>query len=156
LGEWPRSFVVNGVTRYRLIGLYITSEFTYRLATMTAAQAMIPARAMKRFAARCELWAALEEMDRDGVNHFRDGRWANSGMLSREDVVGYLRTLRNLVLAQWLAFEGGAYAATKTNKEWSVMTSIQEKTKRIMPRASMERIIFAASWRKRKPSLMVP
>jgi hypothetical protein len=44
----------------------------------------------------------------------------------------------------------------KRIRRWSVMTASKKKTKRIMPRASMERIIFAASWRKRKPSLMVP
>jgi len=36
--------------------------------TMTAAQAMIPAEQMKRLRPDTELWAALEEMDRDGVN----------------------------------------------------------------------------------------
>jgi CBS domain-containing protein len=44
-----------------------------------------------------ELWAALEEMDRDGVNQLPvmlNGQI--QGMLSREDVVSYLRTLREL------------------------------------------------------------
>jgi Zn-dependent protease/CBS domain-containing protein len=65
--------------------------------TMTAAQAMIPAEQMKRVRPDAELWAALEEMDRDGVNQLPvmvDGQI--QGMLSREDVVSYLRTLREL------------------------------------------------------------
>ncbi len=65
--------------------------------TMTAAQAMIPSEQMKRLGPDTELWAALEEMDRDGVNQLPvmvDGQI--QGMLSREDVVSYLRTLREL------------------------------------------------------------
>ena len=65
--------------------------------TMTAAQAMIPAEQMKRVRPDAELWTALEEMDRDGVNQLPvmvDGQI--QGMLSREDVVSYLRTLREL------------------------------------------------------------
>jgi CBS domain-containing protein len=65
--------------------------------TMTAAQAMIPAEQIKRLRPDTELWAALEEMDRDGVNQLPvmvDGQI--QGMLSREDVVSYLRTLREL------------------------------------------------------------
>jgi CBS domain-containing protein len=65
--------------------------------TMTAAQAMIPAEQMKRVQPDAELWTALEEMDRDGVNQLpvmMDSQVL--GMLSREDVVGYLRTLREL------------------------------------------------------------
>jgi Zn-dependent protease len=65
--------------------------------TMTAVQAMIPAEQMKHVRPDAELWAALEEMDRDGVNQLpvmADGQI--QGMLSREDVVSYLRTLREL------------------------------------------------------------
>ena len=45
------------------------------------------------------LWEAPEEMDRDGVNQLpvmSDGQI--QGVLSREDVVSYLRTLRGLGL----------------------------------------------------------
>jgi Zn-dependent protease/CBS domain-containing protein len=65
--------------------------------TMTAAQAMIPAEQMKRLRPDTELWPALEEMDRDGVNQLPvmvDGQI--QGMLSREDVVSYLRTLHEI------------------------------------------------------------
>ena len=65
--------------------------------TTTSAQAMIPIERTKRVKPDTELWAALEKMDRDGVNQppvMVDGHI--QGMLSREDVVGYLRTLREL------------------------------------------------------------
>ena len=65
--------------------------------TTTAAQISIPAAQMKRVRHDQGLWEALEEMDRDGVNQLPvmvDGQI--QGMLSREDVVGYLRTLREL------------------------------------------------------------
>jgi Zn-dependent protease len=70
--------------------------------TVTAGQAMIPAEQMKRVQPDTGLWAALEEMDRDGVNQLPV--MVNKqiqGMLSREDVVSYLRTLQ----------EFGAYPA---------------------------------------------
>jgi CBS domain-containing protein len=66
-------------------------------ATTTGAQAMIPMEQTKRVQPDAELSAALEEMDRDGVNQLPvmvDGQI--QGMLSREDVVSYLRTLREL------------------------------------------------------------
>jgi CBS domain-containing protein len=65
--------------------------------TVTAAQAMIPVEQMKRVRPDGELWTALEEMDRDGVNQLpvmTDGQI--QGVISREDVVGYLRTLHEL------------------------------------------------------------
>jgi CBS domain-containing protein len=58
---------------------------------------MIPLEQMKRVRPDEEIWAALEEMDRDGVNQLpvmTDGQI--QGMLSREDVVSYMRTLREL------------------------------------------------------------
>jgi len=64
---------------------------------MTAAKAMIPAEQMKRVRPDAELSTSLEEMDRDGVNQLpvmEDGQI--QGMLSREDVVSYLRTLHEL------------------------------------------------------------
>jgi Zn-dependent protease/CBS domain-containing protein len=63
--------------------------------TTTAAQAMIPIERTKRVKPDAELWAALEEMDRDGVNQLPvmvNGQI--QGMLSREDIISYLRTLR--------------------------------------------------------------
>lgn len=63
----------------------------------TAAQAMLPIDRLKRIEPHVELWSALQEMDRDGVNQLpvmTDGHVV--GMLSREDVISFLRTLHDL------------------------------------------------------------
>ena len=65
--------------------------------TTTVAQVMIPAPQMKRVQPDAELWTALEEMDRDGVNQLpvmTDGQML--GMLSRDDIIGFLRSRREL------------------------------------------------------------
>ena len=66
-------------------------------ATTNAAQAMIPMEELKCIEPDAELWAALQKMDRDGVNQLpvtRDNHVI--GMLSREDVITFLRTLQEL------------------------------------------------------------
>jgi Zn-dependent protease len=63
----------------------------------TAAQAMVPLDRLKKLAPSAELWSALEEMDRNGVNQLpvaTDGRVV--GMLGREDVITFLRTLHEM------------------------------------------------------------
>ena len=63
--------------------------------TTTAAQAMLPMSEVKRVQPDSELWEALEKMDRDGVNQLpvvADGRYM--GMLSRDNLIGYLRAHR--------------------------------------------------------------
>ena len=97
LGSGRRSFVVRRGSE--VIGLltihHLKGISPSAWPTVTAAQAMIPAKEMKRVRPDSELWSALEEMDRDGVNQLpvmTDGQI--QGMLSREDVVDYLRTLR--------------------------------------------------------------
>ena len=65
--------------------------------TTNAAQAMIPMEQLKCIEPDAELWAALQKMDRDGVNQLpvtRDNHVI--GMLSREDVITFLRTLQEL------------------------------------------------------------
>ena len=65
--------------------------------TTRAVQVMLPVEKMKRIRPDEELWTALEQMDRDGVNQLpvmTDGRMV--GMLSREDVITFLRTLQEL------------------------------------------------------------
>jgi CBS domain-containing protein len=99
LASGRRSFVVKrGNTVAGLLTLHnIKGIPRSDWPTVAVAQAMIPAEQMKRLRPDTELWAALEEMDRDGVNQLPvmvDGQI--QGMLSREDVVGYLRTLREL------------------------------------------------------------
>jgi Zn-dependent protease/CBS domain-containing protein len=99
LGSGRRSFMVKQGDK--VAGLLTLHHFKgiprSDWPTMTAAQAMIPAEQMKRVKPNAELWIALEEMDRDGVNQLPimvDGEI--QGMLSREDIISYLRTLREL------------------------------------------------------------
>jgi Zn-dependent protease/CBS domain-containing protein len=68
-----------------------------RWATVTAGEIMTPMSQMKRIGPDVGIEAALEEMTADGVNQLpvmSDGRV--EGMLSREDVISYLRTLQQL------------------------------------------------------------
>jgi Zn-dependent protease len=61
----------------------------------TVAQAMLPVGRLKQINPDTELWMAMEAMDRDGVNQLpvmMNGQI--QGMLTREDVISYLRTLR--------------------------------------------------------------
>jgi len=65
--------------------------------TTTAAQVMLPLDQMKRITPETEVWTALQQMDRDGVNQLpvtTDGQVV--GMLSREDVITFLRTVQEL------------------------------------------------------------
>jgi len=98
LGVGQRTFLVK--ERDHLIGLLTLHRIKEvprsQWPATTAAQALIPVAQMKRVQPDEDLWAALEKMDRDGVNQLpvmRDGEVL--GMLSREDVVSYLRTLRD-------------------------------------------------------------
>jgi Zn-dependent protease len=61
----------------------------------TAAQTMIPATKMNWVQPDTDLWDAVEKMDRDGVNQLPvmlDGQI--QGVLSREDVIGFLHSVR--------------------------------------------------------------
>jgi Zn-dependent protease/CBS domain-containing protein len=63
--------------------------------TTTVAQIMVPAEKMHRTAPDNDLWEALQEMDQDGVNQLpvmSEGQVM--GVLNRENVIGFLRTLR--------------------------------------------------------------
>jgi Zn-dependent protease len=64
--------------------------------TTLVGQVMIPAGQMKRTQPDAELWECFSSMNRDGVNQLpvmTDGQI--HGILSREDVIGYLHTLRD-------------------------------------------------------------
>jgi predicted transcriptional regulator len=65
--------------------------------TTTAFQAMIPLARVKRLRPDEALWAAIEEMNHDGVNQLpvmTNGHI--EGMLRRQDIVSYLRNLQDL------------------------------------------------------------
>ena len=99
LGNGRRSFVVKrNSDTIGLLTLHHVKEIPRsEWPTTISAQAMIPIEQTKRVHPEAELWTALEEMDRDGVNQLpvmADGKI--QGMLSREDVITFLRTLQEL------------------------------------------------------------
>jgi CBS domain-containing protein len=99
LASGQRCFLVNrGDDTVGLMTLHRLKEVPRpEWATTTAAQVMLPLEQSRRIEPDTELWAALQEMDRDGVNQLpitRDHQVV--GMLSREDVITFLRTLQEL------------------------------------------------------------
>ncbi|HSF17643.1 MAG TPA: site-2 protease family protein [Vicinamibacteria bacterium] len=99
LGRGQRCFLVNrGDDTVGMMTLHRIKEVPrLEWATTSAAQVMLPLEQLKRIDPDTELWAALQEMDRDGVNQLPVTRDHHViGMLSREDVVTFLRTLQAL------------------------------------------------------------
>jgi predicted transcriptional regulator len=99
LSGGQRCFLVNcGENTVGLMTLHRIKEVPRReWATTSAAQVMLPFEKFKRISPDAELWSALDQMDRDGVNQLpvmTDGQVL--GMLSREDVITFLRTLQAL------------------------------------------------------------
>ena len=99
LGGGQRCFLVNrGERTVGLMTLHRIKEVPRAdWATTSAGQVMIPFEQLKRTAPEAGLWTALQQMDRDGVNQLpvtRDN--VVIGMLSREDVISFLRTLQEL------------------------------------------------------------
>ncbi|HUX25996.1 MAG TPA: site-2 protease family protein [Burkholderiales bacterium] len=99
LGTGRRCFLVNsGEEPVGLITLHRVKEVPRTdWGQTTAAEAMLPLKKVKRIGPDAELWSTLELMDREGVNQLPVT--TNSqvvGMLSREDVITFLRTLREL------------------------------------------------------------
>ena len=99
LASGQRCFLVNrGDATVGLMTLHRIKEVPRpEWAKTSAAQVMLPLEQSKRIDVDSELWAALQEMDRDGVNQLpvtRDDHVV--GMLSRDDVITFLRTLQEL------------------------------------------------------------
>ena len=97
LGSGQRSFLVNrGDKTIGLITLHRIKEVPrHEWATTSAAQVMLPFEQLKCVDFDTELWSALQDMDRNGVNQMpviRDQHVI--GMLSREDAITFLRTLQ--------------------------------------------------------------
>ena len=58
---------------------------------------MLPLEQLNQTSSDTEIWTALQQMDRDGVNQLPVMRDSHViGMLSREDVITFLRTLQEL------------------------------------------------------------
>jgi Zn-dependent protease/CBS domain-containing protein len=99
LGAGRRSLVVTqDSTVVGLLTLHGVKEVPQaEWPASTAAQVMMSMDQIKRVGPDTELWPALEEMDRDGVNQLpvmTNGHCI--GMLSRENVIDFLRTRREL------------------------------------------------------------
>ncbi len=99
LGQGRRSFLVErGDQVVGLLTLHNIKETPREQWTTThASQVMISLDKLRIIQPETELWSAIKEMDRDGVNQLPvmvDGHI--EGMLSREDVISYLRTLQEL------------------------------------------------------------
>ncbi len=99
LTSGQRCFLVNrGDDTVGLMTLHRIKEVPRsEWVTTSASQVMLPWEELKHVDPDAELWVALQEMDRDGVNQLpvtRDHKVI--GMLSREDVITFLRTLREL------------------------------------------------------------
>ena len=102
LAKGQRCFVVsNGEGESGLVTLSTIREVP-RTAWpgITASQVMIPLRKAISIKPAAELWTALEKMGRDGVNQLPvlggNGTSTVVGMLSRDDLVHYLRVLQAL------------------------------------------------------------
>ncbi len=99
LGSGRRSFVIEQDDEVAgLLTLHHLKEIPRaEWPSTTAAKAMIPFTQVKWAQPDTELWTALEQMDRDGVSQLpvmRNGHLL--GMLNREDVINFLRTLQEL------------------------------------------------------------
>jgi len=99
LSGGQRCFLVNrgsdtvGLMTLHRIGIVPREEWQ----TTSAAQAMLPLDKLMRIKSDEELGVALQQMDRDGVNQLPV--MTNNqvvGMLSREDVITFLRTVQEL------------------------------------------------------------
>lgn len=99
LAGGQRCFLVNrGEATVGLMTLHRIKEVPRaQWPTTSTAQVMVPMENLKRISPDTDLWAALQEMDRDGVNQLPVMTGGHVvGMLTREDVVTFLRTLREL------------------------------------------------------------
>ena len=101
LGSGRRSFIVEDGDK--VVGLLTLHHIKVipreDWALTTAEQAMTPLTELKLIRPQTEMWVAIQEMDRDGVNQLpvmSNGHI--DGLLSREDIISYLRTLQELDL----------------------------------------------------------
>jgi Zn-dependent protease len=99
LGGGHHCFLVNrGSDTVGLLTLHRLKEVPRsEWATTTARQVMLPFEKMKLTDPDTGLWPALQQMDRDGVHQLPVTRNQHViGMLSREDVLTFLRALQEL------------------------------------------------------------
>jgi predicted transcriptional regulator len=99
LGAGQRCFLVE--RQDKTLGLITLHQIKKvprpKWATTSAAEVMIPFAELKYVDPDTELWSALQQMDRGGVNQMPVVRNQRAlGTLSREDAITYLRTLQEL------------------------------------------------------------
>lgn len=97
-----RSFVViEGGQPVGMVTMHCVKETPReQWPTTPVSHCMMPVADLKRVKAEDELWSALQEMDRDGVNQLPVMSGGDLlGMLSRDDVITYLGTRKELGLA---------------------------------------------------------
>lgn len=97
LGGSRRSFIVERGTE--VVGLLTVHRLRDipkdQWAATTVAQVMIPCEQWKELTMDTELWEAMQQMDRNGVNQLPVMTGVHiEGMLTREDIISYLRQLR--------------------------------------------------------------
>ncbi len=98
LGGSRRSFIVEKSGKViGLLSLHHLKDIPREQYPVTSAeQAMLPLDQLKKITPETELWDAIEEMDQDGVNQLPVISSNNiQGMLTREDVISYLRKIQN-------------------------------------------------------------
>jgi Zn-dependent protease/CBS domain-containing protein len=99
LTSGERTFLVNrGDQTVGLMTLHrIQAVPRTEWSTTTAAQVMLPLDGLRVIQPSAGLWTALQLMDRNGVNQLPVvGNGRVVGMLAREDVISFLRTLQEL------------------------------------------------------------
>ena len=99
LGSGQHCFLVNrGDDTVGLMTLGQVKQVSRpKWSTTRAGQVMLPLEQLSSIDPDTELWTALQKLDRNGVNQLpvtRDHHVV--GMLSREDVISFLRTLQEL------------------------------------------------------------
>jgi len=99
LGGNRRSFIVEKGDE--VVGLLTLHHFQNipkdQWSVTTAAQAMLPTAQIKQISPDTEIWEAIKEMDRDGVNQLpvmADNRI--QGVLTREDIISFLQKSRTI------------------------------------------------------------
>ena len=99
LGSGRRCFLVQrGANAVGLMTLHRIKEVPRPdWATTSAAQVMLPLEQLKPTGPDSGLWTALQQMDRAGVNQLPVMTGSQVvGMLSREEVITFLRTVKEL------------------------------------------------------------
>jgi CBS domain-containing protein len=96
LGGSRRSFIIQqGDTVVGLLTMHALQAVPKeKWPTTCVDQVMIPTGQVKQISPDTQIWEAIEEMDRDGVNQLPvmlDGRI--QGILTREDVISYIRNM---------------------------------------------------------------